>query len=215
MNCPARMGSVPESGLRGWLAEQGLRPRQIVCYLGSIGTNQGLPEAAASMRYWPPDTLLVLVGQASDSTRQGILAAARCAEGQRQVIFTGAKPHGEALALTAGADVALSLIQPKSLNLKFSAGAVNKRFEYMALGVPQVTDNGPGVSDIIERHQCGLCVDPQSPEAIGRAVRTLLDDGARRHTFAAAARQAHLERFYYERQFTPVADWIGAHCKPH
>ncbi len=41
MNCPRRMETPPISPLRQVLAERGILAEKIVCYLGSIGRDQG------------------------------------------------------------------------------------------------------------------------------------------------------------------------------
>ena len=106
----------------------------------------------------------------------------------------------------------LSLIQPNNESWRYSAGAINKRFEYMALGLPQVTTNGPGVSEIVEANQVGVCVEPRNPVAIGSAIRQLLDDAELRGRLSESARKQHLERFNYEIQFAEVSSWIASRC---
>jgi len=160
------------------------------------------------MRFWPADVVFALVGNCSAEMRQLLLEMAAEVGVRNRVLLLGTRPQGEALALVAGGDLGLSLIQPNTQNWRYSAGAINKRFEYMALGLPQVTNDGSGVAEIIERNECGLCVDPNQPEAIGRAVRQLLDSEAQRREFSANARAVHLAQFNYEFQFAPVLDWI-------
>jgi len=213
MNCPRKMDTVPASPLRQRLAEIGRSYGSVVCYLGSIGADQGLPEAAGSMNRWPSDSLFVLIGAAAESMRARILAAAGDAGAAQRVVFLGPQSHQYALALAAGADVGLSLIQPNNESWLYSAGAINKRFEYMALGLPQVTNNGPGVSAIIESNHSGLCVDSRDPDAIGMAVRQLLRDPQLRRSLSTNGRAQHLERFNYEDQFTQVAGWIYQQCR--
>ncbi len=212
MNCPVRTETVPVSLLGEILDEHRKSGMKTVCYLGSIGKDQGIEEAAASMRFWPSDALLVLIGPYADKIKTRILAAASAAGAEGRVIFLGAKPHGEALALAAGGDIGVSLVQPNTRNWLYSAGAINKRFEYMALGLPQVTNNGPGVPEIIEANTCGLCVDSRDPAAIGAAVRQLLDSPELRRRMSLNARARHLESFNYENQFAEVAEWIRKQC---
>jgi glycosyltransferase involved in cell wall biosynthesis len=216
MNCPRRMASVPCSPLRQTLAEVGASDGAAVCYLGSIGSDQGLPEAARSMSHWPVDSRFVLIGGASESMRKSILDAAASAGAAGRVVFLGLRSHAEALALAAGADVGLALIQPNNESWLYSAGAINKRFEYMALGVPQVTNNGPGVAEIIEGARCGLCVDSRDPAAIGAAVRQLLDSPLLRREMWHNARTEHLADYNYESQYYPVLEWVRQTCRvPH
>jgi hypothetical protein len=194
------------------LEQKGFASGQIVCYVGSIGKNQGLPETAASMQHWPGDAVFVLIGPASEEVKRGIFSAAAAAGAANRVLLLGAKPHSEALALTAGATLGVSLIQPNSLNLIYSAGAVNKRFEYMAMGVPQVTNTGPGVPELIEHNHCGVCADPHSPEAIGAVVNRLLSNQALLREMGERGRKLHLECYNYQMQFQSILERIVGWC---
>jgi glycosyltransferase involved in cell wall biosynthesis len=214
MNCPVRMETIPLSPLVKLLSEQEKSKARTVCYLGSIGKDQGIVEAAASMRFWPSDTLLVLIGPYSDEIKARILMTASQAGSADRVVFVGAKPHSEALALAAGANIGISLVQPNTRNWLYSAGAINKRFEYMALGLPQVTNDGPGVADIVEANHCGVCVNTRDPAAVGAAVGRLLDSPELRRRMSQNARTRHLENFNYETQFAGIAEWIQRRCSP-
>lgn len=211
MNCPRRMTMVPPSPLRQRLEETGTAGGSLVCYLGSIGADQGLVEAARSLHHWPADARLVLIGGAANAMKKAILAAAAEVNAAGRLVFLGPHPHAAALALAAGADLGLALIQPNNESWRYSAGAINKRFEYMALGLPQVTNDGPGVPEIVGAggdHGCGLCVDARDATAIGRAVHELLTSAELRRRMAANARTRHLEDLNYEQQFASVRDWI-------
>jgi glycosyltransferase involved in cell wall biosynthesis len=213
MNCPRRLEKVPSSPLRQHLALNPQPSTRLVCYLGSVGADQGLVQAAASMKHWPTDALLVLIGPGSDTMKGSILAAAAATPGAAErVIFLGAFPHQEALALAAGADLGISLIQPNNESWLYSAGAINKRFEYMALGLSQVANSGQGVAEIIERNQCGLCADPNSPQEIGAAVSRLLCDQTLLRRMGENGRSLHLERYSYEVQFRPVLEQVARWC---
>lgn len=52
----------------------------------------------------------------------------------------------------------------------------NKMFEYMSAGIPVICSNFPLWRAIIEKHDCGICVDPESPKEIANAINYLLDN---------------------------------------
>lgn len=52
----------------------------------------------------------------------------------------------------------------------------NKMFEYMSAGIPVICSNFPLWRSIIEKHNCGICVDPEKPEEIAKAISYLCDN---------------------------------------
>jgi glycosyltransferase involved in cell wall biosynthesis len=131
-----------------------------------------------------------------------------------RVVFLGLVPYQGLWGLAVGAAVGVSLVAgDKDLNWRYSAGAINKRFEYMAVGLPQVANSGPGMEEIIEKPGCGLLVDPTSAPETGRAITRLLEDPPLRRRLAENARKAHLSEFNCERQFAPVLEKILGWCR--
>ena len=51
-----------------------------------------------------------------------------------------------------------------------------KMFEYMAAGLPFVASDFPHWKSIVEKDNCGICVDPTKPEAVRDACKYLLDN---------------------------------------
>ena len=52
---------------------------------------------------------------------------------------------------------------------------LTKFFEYMAAGIPILCSNFPVWRALVEKHECGLCVDPDDPASIRDALRELIN----------------------------------------
>jgi glycosyltransferase involved in cell wall biosynthesis len=52
----------------------------------------------------------------------------------------------------------------------------NKLFEYMDEGLPIIASNFQLWREIVEVNNCGICVDPENPKAIGEAIQYLIDN---------------------------------------
>jgi glycosyltransferase involved in cell wall biosynthesis len=84
-----------------------------------------------------------------------------------------AVPPTELLDWVASADVVAMPIQPSTLNHRLTTP--NKLFEAMAVGVPVVASDLPGMAGIVRETGCGLLVDPTDPAAIAAALCGILD----------------------------------------
>lgn len=70
-----------------------------------------------------------------------------------------------------------------------------KMFEYMAYGLPVIASNFPYWKEIIEKNECGLCVDPEDPKDIEKAIITLSNDLELCQRLGHNGRKAILESF--------------------
>jgi hypothetical protein len=81
--------------------------------------------------------------------------------------------------------------------------------------VPQITSVKEGVGGELDGHW-GRFAGAQSEREIGAAVVALLRDENTWLTMGRKARQAHLQQYNYELQFSPVMqrlfDWCGKRC---
>ena len=213
MNCPRRMVSVPEEHLSARLAEHGFAGFSTVYFHGWIGPSRCLETVIQSMCCWPERTVFAMVGPCAETYRNSLIALAKQVGSEARLLFLGSVPYDKVFHLAAGAAVGCSLVADESNpNWTYSAGAINKRFEYMAVGLPQVTNAGPGMREIVEGPGCGVLVDPASPEEVGQALARLLEDRSLRRRLSESARRAHVSEFNYERQFAPVLDRTLSWC---
>ena len=214
MNCPKVVQQLPLNALSPYLKAHKNNMNKIVYFHGWIGPSRGIETVIKSMEIWPKNSLFVLVGPIAESYKDALLVLAESIAVKKRLIFLDMVPIKKLFSLCIGANIGCSLVSDlNNLNWKFSAGAINKRFEYMALGIPQIANAGPGMSDLIEKYHCGLLVDPISPKAVGEAIHLLLKDESNRLQLGKNARKAHLCEFNYENQFSPILGKIKAWTK--
>lgn len=214
MNCPRRLEQLPNGQLRRRLRDLTFTSRRIVLFQGALDISRCVETMIKSVKRWPLDAGLVFLGPVEKAYKETLLHCAKTEGYERRIIFLDPVPYEEIFSYTVDADVACCLVRGGGdKNWEFSAGAVNKRFEYMAAGVPQVTNHGPGLTEIIHDTQCGLLVAHDSPEEVGDAIAHLLENHALRQQMAMNARRAHLASYNYEAQLKGPLDlflsWIA------
>jgi glycosyltransferase involved in cell wall biosynthesis len=208
MNCPAILHELPPSKLLPNLQERGLGTSRVVHYQGSVGAEHGLELIVDSMRYWPDDAVFVVVGGGKKEYVASLrIRAAALGVGNR-LILLGLVPYSDVFSYAVGASVGITLLDSSVENWRFSAGASNKRFEYLALGMAQITNAGPGMRDVFGEAQLALLLDDLTPQSLGYAIASVLGNPDVAAAMGRRARAAHLSAYNYETQFAPVAERV-------
>lgn len=164
----------------------------IVARVSWIERYKGHDELIAA---WPtvvaavPGAELWIAGSGDDEQRLKSLAAALPERARDQVRFLGRVPHAELLRLYRTARVFAMPSTGEGFGLVF--------VEAMRYGLPCIA--GPdSAAEIVLDGETGLVVQ-KTPEAIARAVITLLTDDALAERFAAAGERRYRETFVFDR----------------
>jgi glycosyltransferase involved in cell wall biosynthesis len=180
----------PESRQHRFHERLGLALEQrVVLYHGGFSPDRGIEQLIVALPRLDERTVLVLMGYGAlqdDLVRRS--ADPRLA-GRLYVL--PAVPPTELLEWVASADVVAMPIQPSTLNHRLTTP--NKLFEAMAVGVPVVASDLPGMAPIVVETGCGVVCDPTDPAAIADAILSIFamsrDDleAMRRRAIEAAA----------------------------
>jgi glycosyltransferase involved in cell wall biosynthesis len=204
LNCAYRT-DPPDSPVRRFHERLGLAPgTAVVLYHGGFSPGRGIEQLLEAIPR-VPDAVLVLMGygvMADDLERR-----VRTPELAGRAFVLPAVPPTDLLDWVAAADVAAMPIQPTTLNHRLTTP--NKLLEAIAVGVPVVASDLPGMAAIAVEAGGELC-DPEDPASIAGAIRRILEEepserAARR---ARVLRVAH-ERYTWEAQLTGLLAEYG------
>ncbi len=106
-----------------------------------------------------------------------------------RVHFLGAVPHAELPGVLRNTDLFLLTTEPPE-----SFGIV--LIEAMACGLPTIATEYPGVRAVIDDGETGLLVKPGDSEAVGAAIRDLIEAGAAGRAGMGAAGRQKAERLW-------------------
>lgn len=71
------------------------------------------------------------------------------------------------------AHIGLSILHPDK---NFVESIPTKLYEYMSVGIPVIASNFPMWKQIIEKYECGICVNPLNPNEIVEAIISIIDN---------------------------------------
>jgi len=209
MNCPRRLDVLPESRLLPFLRERGLPSARVVHYQGAVGQNHYFEQIVRSMRFWPRDAVFVIVGSVREQYARELQDLAEGEGVGERLVLVGRVPYDEVFSYAVGASVGVSFLNGKFLQFQLSAGASNKRFEYIALGIPQVTNHLQGVRELFVNEGVASIADETDVADIGAKISAYLEDQTLREQSAARARALHLDSYNYEHQIKPLLERLG------
>lgn len=213
-NCPRLMKERPQGGvLKKVLLSMNINPAAPVLFQGSIGESYYISEIIRSVKDWPREAALILIGRVDEECKKRLYSVAASAGVRQRVVFLGEIPYHRLFDYTVDAAAGLALVRPENNSFRYCAGAGNKRFEFMACGVPVIANKGPGMKKLVEDTESGICIDPEQPGAISRAVNDILTDAARARYMGQRGREAHLSRFNYETEFAFLRERIIQFCR--
>jgi len=111
--------------------------------------------------------------------------------------YKGVLPYEKILMEFAKADIGFVCDYPLKRHME---GLPIKLFEYMAVGIPIIASNFPLWKEIVEKNNCGICVDPTKPEEIAKAIKYLITHPDEAKKMGENGRKAVLEKYNWEKE---------------
>ena len=143
-----------------------------IFYLGSITKERGFDIILDTMEILKNNNLNIkvnFVGRHSESDTHKV--ADRNLEDV--VTLNGYMNLMDGYNLSRNSKVGISILEPIDNYLQSYS---TKIFEYMAIGLPVITSNFELYRNVIEKHKCGICVNPNNPKEIAKAIMQIIDN---------------------------------------
>lgn len=165
-----------------------------ICYVGGIARIRGIIPLVKALLETESETRLNLVGEFSEVDTE---AEAKASNGWSDVNALGfLDRHGvrDVMARSVAGVVTFAPL-PNHIDAQ-----PNKMFEYMSAGIPVIASDFPLWRQIIVGSECGLCVDPEDPQAIARAIDILVKDRALAQRYGENGKRAVEEIYNWARE---------------
>ncbi len=173
-----------------------------VCYIGSITQIRGLEEVIDAMENLD-DIRLNLAGSFSPQSFKENLESRK---GWDKTNFLGQINRDEVKRVLRESQVGIVTFLPFG---NHTHSQPNKLFEYMAQGIPLVASNFDLWKAIIEKVDCGICINPKDPKAISEAIQTLLNDKNKAKEMGENGRNAVLSTYNWESEEKKLLQLYG------
>ena len=177
----------------------------IIGFIGSFRPYQGLEYAIKMMPYVLkaiPQARLVLVGDAGKynnfqfhPTIDELKNLAKNEGVLDNIFFTGRIEHDLIPFYINASDVCIS---PLTLRRNVGGGSPLKIYEYLSCGKPVICSSVKNVKEIIQKFNCGICVEPDNLRELAEKIVFLIKNQKMLDMFGNNGRKAVLTDFSWE-----------------
>ena len=186
-----------------------------LAYHGSRSRDRLTPECVAALRMLPAEVELDVYGYETAGHR-GYLAellqrAEQAGLGGRVRYHGAIADRRELLQRLRGHQLGIAtVVTGTDANLDTLAGASNKAFEYLALGIPLLISRDEAWQRMYGAPGYGIDCDPADAASIAAAVRSVLDQPERARQMRELGQARIVNEWNYETQFAPVLELLSA-----
>lgn len=162
------------------------RDSKKVCFIGGISKIRGIHELVESLDGL--DVQLEMGGTIPEDFRSSLESL----PGWKNVNALGFIDRQKSLAIKSkvSAGIVTFLPLPNHINSQ-----PNKIFEYMASSLPVVGSNFPLWREIIEKNNCGICVDSTNPQDIKRGIKFIIDNPEKAREMGRNGKQLVISKY--------------------
>ncbi|MGI1794785.1 glycosyltransferase [Acinetobacter variabilis] len=139
-----------------------------ICYIGGISIERGINEVLDALLLTKQRVALDLAGKFHS---QELESSIKTHGGWARTNFLGFVDRNEIKILLAKTQIGLVTLHP---TINYLDSLPVKLFEYMCAEIPVIASDFPLWREIVLKHNCGICVDPQNPQEIADAIDYLI-----------------------------------------
>jgi len=163
-----------------------------VAFIGGISEVRGIKQVIESMNY--ADCTLNLAGEFETQKLKESLIANQY---WSKVKYHGVVNRVQLKEMLMNSKIGIVTYLPLPNHIKAQP---NKMFEYMSAGIPVVASNFPLWKEIVEGNNCGICVNPNDPSEIGRAISYLLENESIALEMGRNGRKAVIQKYNWDNE---------------
>jgi len=173
-----------------------------IFYIGGISSDRGLEitvDALKILKQRKVDFFMHYIGPISDEK----LSTLELSEIEESIKFYGRMDSREGFEISKKCVVGLSVLKPIK---NYISSYSTKIFEYMATALPVITSNFPLYVDVVEKYNCGYCIDPFSPKELADRIEELISNQSHAQTLGKNGLTTVTENFNWSKEEKKLLD---------
>jgi len=172
----------------------------ILIYLGTIVEDRGIRELVLAFKKILqkfPSYKLKLIGHfLSENYKTEILNLIKEKGLEGKAEWVNRLPYREIPGILSRTKIGYINYLPTPNNMNTLS---NKLFEYLSMGIPVIAPAYPNYIQILEKHNCGICVNPANIDEIANATIELLQDEQKRVRMGKTGQKLFNEKYNWEK----------------
>ena len=164
-----------------------------VCYIGAISTSRGVKEIVKSLDYLD-NIKLNLGGKFSEPL---VELEVKSYDSWKRVNYLGYIGREEVSRVFRVSKAGLVTLHDKP---SYRDALPVKMFEYMIASMPVISSNNKLWKSIIDKHKCGICVNPLNPKEIADAIKYIIENPKEAQRMGENGKRAVLDIYNWENE---------------
>lgn len=171
-----------------------------ICYVGTITFKRGIVEIIKALDLLNGKVSLDLVGTFESNT---LFKKVSAMNGWKFVNFFGQLSREDLPKIFNSSKIGLITFHPDPNHIKSQP---NKLFEYMSSSLPIICSNFELWRDLIEKNNCGFCVNPYDSVEISKSISIIINDDDLRNKMGKNGRKAIVDKYNWEKESLKLLD---------
>lgn len=143
-----------------------------IFYIGGISLDRGVDTIIGALKILDKkkiDFKMHFVGAVSDSLKNSLDFKSI----KSKIVFYGRQDLLKGYEISKKCKVGLAILKPIK---NYKESYPTKIFEYMSIKLPVISSNFELYKNVVEKENCGFCVDPFSAEDLAKKIEVLIKD---------------------------------------
>ncbi len=162
-----------------------------VCYIGGMTVIRGIHQLVDAIDL-SNDIKLILAGNFSPANLENEIETKR---GYSKVVYKGMVNREGVASIMAKSKAGLVTFMASPNHIDAQP---NKMFEYMSAGIPVIASHFPLWKEIIDGNKCGICVDPEKPAEIAKAINYTTGNNEQAEQMGKNGREAVVKKYNWK-----------------